>query len=334
MMQSRRSIILVLVIILLLTILFTVRQGQVPISYTEIANVLTMSGNNELFHDIILQLRLPRILFAVLIGAGLSLCGYVMQATIQNPLADPYILGISSGASLGAALAISINISLKSIVSHEVWVSIFAFVGALSAMFFVHLISNSRHKSNTMRLILSGVIINSLCIAFTNLLIYFTKDLERARSITFWTMGSLSEVEWKQVFILAFILLFVILYFMTQSRSLNLISLGDEPAATLGVDVQQKRKIYILIVTFLTGIIVSQCGIIGFVGLVVPHAVRVICRTSNSLILPIILLSGSIFMVLVDALSRSLIPNQEIPIGIITSLIGAPVFLLIFIQRK
>ncbi|MDR2270218.1 MAG: iron ABC transporter permease [Sphingobacterium sp.] len=334
MIQSRSGTIFILVIILFSSFLFTLKLGQVSVSYTDIWRTLTEPDQNELLKDIILHLRLPRIVFAVLIGAGLSLCGYVMQATIQNPLADPYILGISSGASLGAAVAISVRVSLKGIIADEVWVSILAFIGALSAMVLVHLISNFRNRTTTTRLILSGVIINSLCIAITNLLIYFTKDLEGARNITFWTMGSLSDIHWSQVIVLAFIQIFVLLYFVTQSRSLNLISLGDEPAGTLGVDVQQKRKVYLLIITFLTGIIVSQCGIIGFVGLVVPHAVRVICRTSNSGILPVLLLSGSIFMVLVDALSRSIIPNQEIPIGIITSLIGAPVFLLIFIQRN
>ncbi|WP_313578292.1 iron ABC transporter permease [Chishuiella sp.] len=334
MIQKRRGIILFLIIILFLSFLFTLKLGQIPISYVDIWTALTKSNQNELLNDIILNLRLPRIVFAILVGAGLSLCGYVMQSTIQNPLADPYILGISSGASLGAAVAISIRFSLKGIIINEIWISIFAFIGALSAMLLVNLISNFRNKSTIIRLILSGVIINSFCIAVTNLLIYFTKDLEGARDITFWTMGSLSDVHWIQVFVLAFILIFVVLYFITQSRSLNLISLGDEPAATLGIDVQKKRKLYLLIITFLTGVIVYQCGIIGFVGLVVPHSVRFICRTSNSSILPILLLGGSIFMLLVDTFSRSIIPNQEIPIGIITSLIGAPIFLLIFIQRK
>ncbi|WP_353145476.1 iron ABC transporter permease [Chryseobacterium sp.] len=333
MIKSHKITIFILSIILFLSCVFTLHLGQIPFSYHDIWIAFTNPDQNELLYDIIFHLRLPRIVFAVLIGAGLSLCGYVMQATIQNPLADPYILGISSGASLGAALAISLYTSL-SFMASEVWISLFAFIGALSAILLVHIISNFRGRSTTIRLILSGVIINSLCIAVTNLLIYFSKDLEGARNITFWTMGSLSDIHWGQVIALTFILIIVILYFMTQSRSLNLISLGDEPAATLGVNVQQKRIIYILIVTFLTGIIVSQCGIIGFVGLVVPHAVRVICKTSNSSILPVLLLSGSLFMMLVDTLSRSIIPNQEIPIGIITSLIGAPVFLLIFIQRK
>lgn len=323
-----------LISVLFFGVLLSLKVGQVSIYLVDIWNIFIGHSQDDLMIDILFQLRLPRILFAILVGAGLSLCGYIMQATIQNPLADPYILGISSGASLGAALAITLQVILNNLWHSEVWVAICAFIGALLAMICVHLISNFRSKSTTTGLILSGVIINSLCIAITNLLIYFSKDLEGARNITFWTMGSLSDIGWNQVVVLTVILLVVLLYFFTQSRDINLISLGDEPAATLGVNVHKKRNVYIIIVTFLTGIIVSQCGIIGFVGLVVPHAVRVIYGTSNSRILPVILVGGSLFMLIVDVLSRSVIPNQEIPIGIITSLIGAPVFMFIFIQRK
>ena len=194
--------------------------------------------------------------------------------------------------------------------------------------------SNYRGNPTTERIILSGVIANSLCVALTNLMIYLAKDAESIRNITFWTMGSLSNISWIQVFLVAISTLGAIVFFLTQYRSLNLICLGDEAAASLGVNVRKRRNVYILAVTFLTGVIVSQCGIIGFVGLIVPHAVRMACKTSNSNILPIILLSGSIFMLFVDTLSRSILNNQEIPIGIITSLIGAPVFLFIFIKRK
>ena len=324
----------ILIMILIFSLIGTLGIGQINISFTQIVNAIWNLNSDDLITDVIVNLRLPRLLFATLSGAGLALCGYIMQATIQNPLADPYVLGISSGASLGASLAIVLNISLESTMGNNFVIALFAFLGSLATMVLVTFTSNYRGNPTTERIILSGVIANSLCVALTNLMIYLAKDAESIRNITFWTMGSLSNISWIQVFLVAISTLGAIIFFLTQYRSLNLISLGDEAAASLGVNVRKKRNVYILTVTFLTGVIVSQCGIIGFLGLIVPHAVRMACKTSNSKILPIILLSGSIFMLFVDTLSRSILNNQEIPIGIITSLIGAPVFLFILIKRK
>ncbi|WP_417886053.1 FecCD family ABC transporter permease [Zunongwangia sp.] len=332
--MKRTRTLSILIMILIFSLIGTLGIGQINISFTQIVTAIWNINSDDLITDVIVNLRLPRLLFATLSGAGLALCGYIMQATIQNPLADPYVLGISSGASLGASLAIVLNISLGSIIGNNFVIALFAFLGSLATMVLVTFTSNYRGNPTTERIILSGVIANSLCVALTNLMIYLAKDAESIRNITFWTMGSLSNISWIQVFLVAISTLGAIVFFLTQYRSLNLISLGDEAAASLGVNVRKRRNVYILAVTFLTGVIVSQCGIIGFVGLIVPHAVRMACKTSNSNILPIILLSGSIFMLFVDTLSRSILNNQEIPIGIITSLIGAPVFLFIFIKRK
>ncbi|MDL5512468.1 iron ABC transporter permease [Arenibacter sp. M-2] len=332
--MKRTHTILILVTALILFLTVSLGIGQIDISFIQILNSVWDQNSDNLITDVIVNLRLPRLLFAVLSGAGLALCGYIMQAAIQNPLADPYVLGISSGASLGASLAIVLNISLGSIIGNNFVIALFAFLGSLVTMVLVMFTSNYRGNPTTERIILSGVIANSLCVALTNLMMYLAKDAESIRNITFWTMGSLSNISWIQVFLVAISTLGAIVFFLTQYRSLNLISLGDEAAASLGVNVRKRRNVYILAVTFLTGVIVSQCGIIGFVGLIVPHSVRMACKTSNSNILPIILLSGSIFMLFVDTLSRSILNNQEIPIGIITSLIGAPVFLFIFIKRK
>ncbi|MCW3464789.1 FecCD family ABC transporter permease [Chitinophaga nivalis] len=319
-------------LLLLAAIVLSLKLGQLQISYAQILQVMTGNESNTLISDIILHLRLPRILFAALVGGGLAMCGYVMQTAIQNPLADPYILGISSGASLGASLGISLHFATSG-PGQQLLVPLLAFTGALGAIAFVYFAANYKGRSSTTRLILAGVIVNSICIAVTNLLIYYAKNIEGARSITFWTMGSLANVSWNQVIGVMVAIGVSVIYFLTQYRALNLMSLGDEPALSLGLDVNKKRKVYIAIVTLLTGVMVAQCGIIGFIGLVVPHAVRALCRTSGSVILPVVLLGGGLFMVLVDTLSRVLLTNQEIPIGIITSLIGAPVFFLIFLKR-
>lgn len=321
-----------LFILLLSVVILALRIGQLDISFSEIFKILWGKGHG-FSQDIIVNLRLPRILFAALAGCALALCGYVMQSSLQNVLADPYILGISSGAALGAAFAILTGFSAGAI-PQEMAISFCAFTGAVSAIVWVYIITGSKMNQSNTKLILAGVIINVLYTAISHMLIYMANDAEGIRSVTFWTMGSLADISWPQVGILSIFLLPVILYFSAQSRTLNALSLGEETAFTLGIDVRKRKKIYILAVTILIGIIVAQCGIIGFVGLIVPHAVRMVCRTSNSGILPVVLLSGGLFLVLVDSLSRVLVQYQEIPIGIITSIIGAPLFLLIFFKQN
>lgn len=329
--KSYRVSIVGLFLLLLFTCVLSLKYGQMDISLRDILHSITCY-DGSITSDVIINLRLPRVLFAALAGCGLALAGYVMQASVQNPLADPYILGISSGASLGAAFALFLGSSLPFIQS-ELTVSFSAFVGALLAIVLVHLTANYRGRTTSVRLVLAGVIVNTLCTSIINLLIFSAKDIEAIRSVTFWTMGSLADISWTQVAGFGIVLFLIIGYFMTQLRPLNLISLGDETASTLGINSHKKRKHYILVVTLLTGIMVAQCGIIGFVGLIIPHAVRGICKTSSSQILPLVLISGSIFLVIVDLLSRIILENQEIPIGIITSIIGTPIFLFIFIKQ-
>lgn len=329
--KTYKTAIFALTCTLLISIAISLKLGQLDISFQEIYNTF-LFHEDELITDIIFNLRLPRIIFAALVGCGLALCGYVMQASVQNPLADPYILGISSGASLGATFFLLVNFTIGSL-GQEILISISAFLGAVLAIGLVYITATYKGKLTTTHLVLAGVIVNTLCTATSNMLIYTAKDIEGIRSVTFWTMGSLANISWFQVSGVAFVLLLCIIYFLTQLRTLNIISLGDDTAITLGVNTHLKRKIYILIVTLLTGIMVAQCGIIGFIGLIIPHAIRAICHTSNSNILPVVLLSGSVFLVLIDLLSRVALSNQEIPIGIITSVIGAPIFLIIFLKK-
>lgn len=322
---------LILFLLLIGACLLSLKYGQMSITLADIVKSF-VNYDHSLEADVILNLRLPRVLFAALAGCGLALAGYVMQATVQNPLADPYILGISSGASLGAAFALFLGGSIP-MIYRELMVSTSAFGGALLAIILVYLTANYRGRVTSIRLVLAGVIMNTLCTAIINLLIYSAKNIEAIRSVTFWTMGSLADISWAQVGGFALFLLLIVGYFFTQLRSLNLVTLGDETASTLGVDAQQKRKHYMFMVTLLTGVMVAQCGIIGFVGLIIPHMVRGVCKTSNSRILPLVLLSGALFLVLIDLLSRVVLINQEVPIGIITSIIGAPIFLIIFIKQ-
>lgn len=331
-------IILSLGIALLLSTVVSCAIGQLEISILEICETVFSTLvhpdliHEDLYADIIFNLRLPRILLAALVGCGLAMCGSVMQVSVQNPLADPYILGISSGASLGATFSILIGWGTGTIIG-ELGVAVWAFSGAVLAIAFVFFIAGFKNKISSVRLILAGVIINTLCISISNFLVYFAQDAEGIRSVAFWTMGSLANADWGQVKVLFILLALCSIYLLSQRKIMNIMLNGDEIAITLGVDGNLYRKIYMAVVAILTGFMVANCGVIGFVGLTIPHIIRGIMKTSDNKNLPIVMLAGAIFLVWADFLSRTLIYNGEIPIGIITSMIGTPLFLFVFIQK-
>lgn len=334
---------LLFTVLIILSIGIGVTVGQVAVPLTESFQILMnhLSGgligdlsnlSSDAYENIIWQIRFPRVLLAMLTGMGLSLAGAVMQTTVQNPLADPYILGISSGASLGATFAIMIGFGGTSILA-QLGLSFWAFLGAVTAAFLVLLLSNVGGKVNSIKLILSGMVLNALFTAFSNFIIYIANDAEGIRSITFWMMGSLAGASWSKLPLVAAVVLICFLFFLTQERVLNIMLLGDEAAITLGVNLNFYRKLYLVIAAILTGIIVANSGMIGFVGLIIPHIIRGIVGSNHRYFLPLSVFSGSLFMVWSDILSRIILPSIELPIGILTSLIGAPLFIYIFVKK-
>ncbi|WP_414839304.1 FecCD family ABC transporter permease [Carnobacterium sp. TMP28] len=334
---------LLFTVLIILSIGIGVTVGQVAVPLTESFQILMnrLSGgligdlsnvSSNAYENIIWQIRFPRVLLAILTGMGLSLAGAVMQTTVQNPLADPYILGISSGASLGATFAIMIGFGGTSILA-QFSLSFWAFLGAVTAAFLVLLLSNVGGQVNSIKLILSGMVLNALFTACSNFIIYLANDAEGIRSITFWMMGSLAGASWSKLPLIAAVVLICFLFFLTQERVLNSMLLGDEAAITLGVNLNFYRKLYLVIAAILTGIIVANSGMIGFVGLIIPHIVRGIVGSNHRYFLPLSVFSGSLFMVWSDILSRIILPTIELPIGILTSLIGAPLFIYIFVKK-
>lgn len=329
---------LLLFLVLLISIVWSCIIGQIDISIANIGK--TFAGyilsydfpDKDLFSDVIFNLRLPRIVLAALVGCGLAMCGSIMQVSVQNPLADPYILGISSGSSLGATFAILLGWGAGTIWG-DMGIAIWAFIGAIIAISFVFFISGFKNKISSVRLILAGVIINTLCFSISNFLVYFAQDAEGIRSVAFWTMGSIANANWMQVKFLGILLLVSAIFFMAKRKVMNIMLNGDEIAITLGVDGNCYRKIFMAIVAILTGFMVANCGVIGFVGLTIPHIIRGIMKTSDNKNLPIVMLAGAIFLVWADFISRTLLSNGEIPIGIITSMVGTPLFLFVFIQK-
>ncbi|MDK0626303.1 iron ABC transporter permease [Clostridium perfringens] len=284
--------------------------------------------NSTLF-DIIWGVRMPRVLLGAFAGMALAMVGVIMQATIQNPLGDPYILGLSSGASLGATFSILIGFSG---VLSSFGAPLGAFLGALMASVFVYFLAKIGGRITPFKMILAGMVISSICSSLTSLIIFLSKDNEGIRTVNFWMMGSLAGAEWSNIVLPIAISVIPLIYFFTQYRNLNLMVLGDETSITLGLNIEKHRKIYMILSSLITGVIVSVCGTIGFVGIMIPHIVRLIFGTDHKTLLPFSALVGAIFLIWADVIARCAIANMELPIGIITSVIGAPFLLWLMVK--
>jgi iron complex transport system permease protein len=279
---------------------------------------------------IVRDIRLPRLILAVLVGAALAVAGTAMQGFFQNPMADPYVVGVSSGAALGATLGMVLHI--------DFWIAglsatpVFAFAGALGTTFLVYALSLRGGRVPVGLLLLIGVAVGALAAAATSfLMIIGDKDL---RLILFWLLGSLSSRRWDHVqMILPYVILGITLIW-AYARDLNLFLLGEETAQHTGVEVEQVKRIVLSAAALLAAAAVSVSGIIGFVGLIVPHLMRLIVGPDHRRLIPISALSGALLMVQADVLARTLAAPSEIPIGIITSALGCPFFLLLIARRK
>lgn len=336
-------IILVLLAALVLSIIISITFGAVSIPAKDVAEIVwyrligadsprALELLNSSRADIIWDIRMPRVLMAVIVGAGLALSGVVMQAVVKNPLANPYILGISSGASLGATAGILLGLFAM---FGQYGVSVGAFIGALITSLLVFAIAFSGSgRGNTIKLLLAGMAINAMCSAFTNFIIYTAKDTEGIRSVSFWTMGGLTSSSWTMLPIPTVVLAVTLLFFLTQFRTLNVMLVGEESAMTLGINVVLFRKIYLVLSACLTGVVVAVSGTIGFVGLIVPHIVRMLVGSDHKRVTPISVLCGSIFLVWCDVFARTYLYNSEIPIGIVTSMIGGPFFIYLMLTKN
>ena len=329
----------ILLVILFLSIGFAVTIGSVDISIKEVYQVILYKllniGDSSIgtgaVADVVWLIRMPRIVLAIAVGVGLSVVGIVMKAIVKNPLADPYILGVSSGASLGATLAVVLGIG-SSFGSNSL--GIMGFIGAFGVSILVLIISNIGGRSNSIKLLLAGMALSSVCSSFSSFLVYISDDSQKLKTITFWLMGSLAGAKWNEIVIIMPIIILGVIFFMTQYRTLNLMLLGDEVSITLGTDLHKFRIIYLVITSLMIGLLVYVSGMIGFVGLIIPHIVRMIFGTDHKKIIPISALLGAIILIWADVLSRALIKGTEIPIGIVISIIGSPLFVWLMIKKN
>jgi len=280
---------------------------------------------------ILLHVRLPRVLLAFLVGGTLAAVGVALQALLRNPLADPFVIGISSGAALGAAMALLFGIGLS------MWglatLPVCAFGGALVSLLIVYRISATHFGFSIYTLLLAGVVLNAIFSAFI-MFLTTVSDPNRAFGMYAWLMGSLTGPDYPTLGILGIYLGIGLVLLATQAHSLNLLTLGEEAARSLGVEVERVKKLIFLAAALLTGAVVAFSGLIGFVGLIVPHAVRLTLSADHRLLLPIAGLAGGVFLMVADTVARTLLSPTEIPVGVVTALVGGPVFLYLLMNHR
>lgn len=273
------------------------------------------------------RLRLPRIVLSVMVGASLSVCGAAYQSVFRNPLTDPYILGVSSGASLGAAVAIIAGLQFY------LWgIGAFALATALLTVLLIYRIASIGNRLHTTTLLLTGVCITFLITALISFLMVLHQD--KMESIIFWTMGSFASASWLDVALLAPVALVGIAVVIYHSKDLNLLLAGSETAQSLGVEVEKVKRTILFFTTLMVAFAVSTCGVIGFVGLVVPHGIRLVTGADNRKVVPYSIFVGGLFLLICDTLSRTLLPPSELPVGSLTALVGAPLFIYLLYKNK
>ena len=303
------------------------------------ANLLLQSSSTDIhtnqINTILFDIRLSRICLAFLIGAILAISGAVMQGLFRNPLAAPSLIGVSSGASVGASIVIVLAgtwLQNNALLGLSV-VAVGAFVGSFLITLLVFRLSTSTLGTSVTTMLLAGIAISALAGAVNSLLSYFA-DNEMLRQISIWQMGNLSTANWARVSVVAVVGVFVLVLFPRESKSLNALLLGESEARHLGIDVQRVKKKLILLTTLGIGTAVAVAGMIGFVGLIVPHMVRLLIGPDHRWLLPVSALAGGILLLIADTLARVIIAPVELPTGILTAILGAPFFIMLLIQQR
>lgn len=317
-------------------VIYATGMGHIAVSGIDILRVIAaritgnfalLGGMDPVFPFVVFEVRLPRILTATLVGGGLAMSGVIYQGILLNPLADPYTLGVSSGAAFGAALALLANLSLMGHFS----VPLFAFGGAALTLLVVLYLSSFNGQISANTLILSGVIVGAILAAGISFLKYLAD--EQVAVIIFWLMGSFASRTWMDVGVVAVAVLCGMALSLFYARDLNILSLGSRSADTLGVESGRVRWILLLGASLVTAVCVSVSGIIGFIGLIVPHLMRFLVGPDNRKLLPVSILAGALLLLVADTVTRAVLP-VEVPIGVLTALIGGPFFCVIFRKRQ
>ena len=320
----------VLAILLFFSSVVALRAGYANISLTDVIKILFLGDGNDTERWIVIDYRLPRIVLAAIVGAALALAGAAMQGIFRNSMASPSVLGISNGAAFGASLSMVFGIS---IISGQFSTSAMAFIFAFISLLLVYSISRTRNGYVPVEtLLLAGIAVGALFSALISAMQYFAGD--QLSGIVFWLMGSLNTPSWSKVSIAFLPILIGSVLILGLSRELNAMTVGEEQASNLGINVNRSRLLLLLAASLITAMAVSMTGTIGFVGLIVPHIMRMFVGPDHRILLPASILGGAIFLILADTVARIIISPAEMPVGIITSAIGAPFFIYLLISRK
>ena len=340
--QKRSYTFLFLSLFLLASVLSSISMGAVEIPLSSLISILgnriglsTDSIHSTQQEAVFFTLRLPRMLMGVLVGSTLSISGAAIQGIFRNPLAEPGLIGISSGASLFAILMIVLETTVFSAMTRYFGyyaLAIAAFIGAMLTSFLVYRFSVRQGKTDIASLLLMGIAINALVGAFTGLLTYMASD-EQLRNITFWSLGSLAGANWETLTVLFPCCLICAAVLLSLHKSLNAIALGEAQASHLGIPIQRVKTIVVIFSAIGVGACVAFSGIIGFISLVIPHILRISVSGDNAFVLPASLLLGGAILVLADLLARTIVAPAELPIGILTAFVGAPVFMYIIFKQ-
>ncbi|MET3683921.1 iron complex transport system permease protein [Alkalibacillus flavidus] len=303
---------------------------QVILSRVPIVNGFINGTWSDATETIVVDLRMPRILLAALVGAALALAGALYQGVLRNPLADPFILGVSSGASFGAAITFVFGLQLMWL--GQFTLPVVAFVFGFVTLMIVYMIARIGQKVRMETIILAGVVVQSFLGACLSLVMALAN--EKLQTIVFWMMGSLTLTDWSYTAVVLPVMAVTVIISLFFTRELNMLGLGEEVAHHSGVSVERTRFILLILASLMTGAAVSVSGAIGFVGLVVPHMIRLIVGSDYRLILPLSLVGGAIFLVGADTLARVVLAPRELPLGVITAFLGAPFFIYLLRQAK
>ncbi len=340
-MQNKLSLYIVISLLLLIGLaIVSLYMGvyEFESSFSEIISSFFVQDSDVSQTDqyVFLDIRLSRIVMAILIGSALAVSGTCLQGMFKNPLATPDLIGITAGASLFAAIAIVLGAYIKPYIPeamHFSLLSIAAFVGSFITMSLVYRISTSNGKTNVVMMLLSGVAVTALGFAVMGLLIYISKE-EQLRDLTFWNLGSLGGASWTKNGILLAVILLSYYFLIGKGKTLNAMMLGERDAMHLGIPVERTKKQIVLFTALLVGTSVAFAGTIGFVGLIIPYILRLIFKSNYYIILPLSAVLGSVLLLGADTISRTVVAPSEIPIGILTAFMGAPIFIAILLKQK
>lgn len=337
--RTGRISLLIAILMWIMLSVVAITLGTVKIPILEVVRIIfsrlpVLKGivspvQNESHELIVLSIRLPRIIMAGFTGAGLSIVGVAFQALFRNPMADPYVLGTSSGAAAGAAIAIVAGVGTSFMGFGGVTIA--AFIAATATMYLVYNIARTGGRIPVKTLLLAGITVSFFMSSLISLIMVFNR--ESIHSIVFWMMGSLNALNWKQVLIIVPLVLLGTILLSAFYRDFNLLLTGDETALSLGLNTEKFKKFILILSSFIVAACVSFTGVIGFVGLLVPHIVRMSTGSNHKLLIPLSAVGGAIFLLVADTLARTITGN-ELPVGAITSLFGAPYFMALLLKNK